>query len=229
MASLDALLEAVKARDAAAVAALLDADAALVSARPGNGASPVLMAAYVGAAEVVAAFRARGVQLTVWEAAALGDTARLGTVLSGDASLVHAYSGDGWTPLHLACFFGHGPAAERLLAHGADIHARSADPAMRNTPLHAAIAGARSPALIDRLLAHGADVNAVAGGGVAPLHLAAARGDLALIDRLLAHGARTTPTDDGKTPADLATERGHPDAAERLLGGEGRARREEGG
>ena len=89
-------------------------------------------------------------------------------------------------------------------------------PPCANTPLHAAIAGARNLALIDGLLAHGADVNAVAGGGITPLHLAAARGDLALIDRLLAHGALHTEADTGQMPTDIAAERGHPEAAARL-------------
>ena len=87
---------------------------------------------------------------------------------------------------------------------------------MRNTPLHAAIAGKRDHALITRLLDRGADVNTAAGGGITPLHLAASRGDVPLIDVLLAHGAQPTETDDGQTPIDLARERGHPEAAERL-------------
>ena len=52
MTSLDALLDAVKTKDADAVAALLNAEPSLVQARPDDGASPVLMAAYVGADEV---------------------------------------------------------------------------------------------------------------------------------------------------------------------------------
>ena len=37
-----------------------------------------------------------------------------------------------------------------------------------------------------------------------------------LIDLLLAQGAQRTETDDGQTPIDLATEHGHPEAADRL-------------
>jgi ankyrin repeat protein len=215
MTTLNALLEAIKARDLDAVTALLDAERDLANRHPDVGPTPVLLAAYLGAEEIVALLRARGAVLDVFEAAAVGDTARLGALVAA-AGLVNAYSSEGWTPLHLACFLGQAEAAGLLLDHGADVGAVSTDTTMRNTPLHAAIAGKRDHALIGRLLERGADVNAAGGGGVTPLHLAAARGDVPLIDLLLAHGARPTETDDGQTPLDLATERGHPAAADRL-------------
>ena len=52
---------------------------------------------------------------------------------------MNAFSDDGWTPLHLAAFFGHPKIAELLLAHAADVAARSRN-ANGNTPLHAALA-----------------------------------------------------------------------------------------
>lgn len=215
MTSLNAFFEAIKARDLDAVAALLDTEPDLAAARPAEGPTPVMLAAYVGAGEVVALLRAHGAVLDVFEAAAVGDTARLGALVAG-TDLVKAYSAEGWTPLHLACFLGQAEAVGLLLDHGADVGAFSTDTTMRNTPLHAAIAGKRDHALIGRLLERGADVNAVGGGGATPLHLAAARGDVPLIDLLLARGAERTETDDGQTPLDLATERGHPAAADRL-------------
>ena len=215
MTSLNALLEAIKAHDPDAVAALLDAEPDLAAARPDDGPSPVLMAAYVGADDLVAMLRDRGAVLDVFEAAVVGDVDRLDALIA-DADPVNAYSAEGWTPLHLACFFGRADAAGLLLDHDADMHAVSTDTTMRNTPLHAAIAGRRDHAVITRLLDRGADVNAVGGGGITPLHLAASRGDVPLIDLLLARGAQRTETDDGQTPADLATERGHPEAAAHL-------------
>ena len=49
---------------------------------------------------------------------------------------------DGWTPLHLAAFFGHLDAAARLLEAGASLAAVSRN-SLTNTPLHAAVAGGR--------------------------------------------------------------------------------------
>ncbi len=215
MTNMNALLEAIKARDLDAVTALLDAEPGLAAARPDDGPTPVLLAAYVGADEIVALLRAQGAVLDIFEAAVVGDAERLGALIA-EADQVNAYSAEGWTPLHLACFFGRASSADLLLDHDADVHAFSTDTTMRNTPLHAAIAGKRDHALITRLLDRSADVNAAAGGGIMPLHLAASRGDVPLIDVLLAHGAQSTETDDGQTPIDLATERGHPEATERL-------------
>jgi len=215
MKHLHALIEAVKAADLDAVTALLDASPEVIKGRPADGASPLLLAAYQGADDVVALLCERGLEPDVFEATTLGDVARLSLLVIADAGQVRAYSPDGWTPLHLACYFGQAQAAGLLLARGAAINAVSTNPA-RNTPLHAAIAGARDHEIIERLLAQGADVNAVADGGVTPLHLAAARGDVALIDLLLARGAEVAKTKDGRTPEALATERGHPEAADRL-------------
>ena len=150
-----------------------------------------------------------------FEAAQSGDVRALARRLQADPDRCTAYSADGWTALHLAAYFGHAAAVRLLLERGADVHARSTNDTA-NTPLHAALAGAREAATVGLLLDHGADVNAPAGAGVTPLHLAAARGDLALIDRLLAQGAVPTPMEGGATPADLAAERGHPEAARRL-------------
>lgn len=126
----------------------------------------------------------------------------------GSAEPVPVHNPDGWTPLHLAAFYGRAEMVEWLLEHAAEVHAVS-DNAMANHPLHAALAGERDPAVVAHLITAGADVNARAAGGVTPLHLAAARGDEAMVRLLLEAGAQSAPMEDGKTPADLARERGH--------------------
>ena len=53
-----------------------------------------------------------------------------------------------------------------------------------------------------------------------PLHAAAENGDVELAEVLIAAGADLTArTDDGRTPADMAKESGHPMFAKRLEGG----------
>ena len=131
-----------------------------------------------------------------------------------DSSLAHAWSPDGFQPLHLAAFFGHAEAAEALLERGADPSAVSRHEFVKVTPLHSAVAseGAENVRTVEVLLAHGAPVNAGVEGGHTPLHSAAVNGNVAIVGLLLAHGADpNAANDDGKTPLDLARERGHED------------------
>ena len=213
--------KAIHAGDVDTVNDLLDQHPGLMAARSENGETPVLAAAYRGASNIIALLRERGAELDVFEAAAVGDTERIRVLVAGEPALLQTYSPDGWTPLHLACFFGHAETAHALLDAGAEVQVWSTN-ATKNTPLHAAIAGIRDHALIERLIKQGADVNATGGAGVTPLHLAASRGDSKLVDLLLAHGAVTSQMETGQAPADIAEERGHPDVAAHLRRMEGR-------
>ncbi len=155
-------------------------------------------------------------ELDIFDAACVGDTARIEQLLSFDPSLVASHSTDGWTPLHLAAAFADEATVRLLLARGADAHARSHN-ALANQPLHACIAMQGALASARDLVAYGADVNATQARGIAPLHLAAAQGNPQMVEFLVHEGALpTAQTDDGKLPADLARERGHARLAERL-------------
>jgi 8-oxo-dGTP pyrophosphatase MutT (NUDIX family) len=207
--SAPALFEAIRSGDLARATALLDADPALVRARGAGGETAVLFACYQRRPGLVGLLRARGAALDVFEAAAVGDAARLAALVTEGPDRLSAHARDGWTPLHLAAHFGETPAVAVLLGLGADPRTRSTN-ALDNTPLHAALAGTAGLELVDRLLAAGAEVNAVDGGGFAPLHLAAGRGDLALVTRLLLRGADTSMrTRAGDSPAHVARARGH--------------------
>ncbi len=79
-------------------------------------------------------------RLNVFEAAAFGDLDRLTELLAEDPELVGVMSGDGFTPLHLAAFFGQADAVRLLLARGAAVD-RNGTGWMTGTPLHAAASG----------------------------------------------------------------------------------------
>jgi ankyrin repeat protein len=209
------LLTAIRERNAERVREILAERPQLAGDRPHTGPSALLMACYMGGGEIAEAVRARTAP-DACEAVALGDVAALKRLLDEHPARANARSGDGWTPLHLAGFFGRRDVAELLLARGASLTAISGG-AEKNTPLHAALAGAGDPAIVRALVAHGADVNATGANAYTPLHVAASRGNEELVRFLVESGARiAAKMDDGKTPADLARERSHPETAKLL-------------
>lgn len=186
-----ALFEALQRGDTTRVAELLRAHPEWANARNRDGDSALLVAAYSGRREGFEALLAAGAAVDVFEASALGLTGRVETLLGEDPERARAYSHDGWTPLHLASFFGHRDLAALLLARGADVNARSRSTrfARENTPLHAAAANART-AVAEVLLERGADVNARDGSGFTPLALAANSKNDLLVLMLMERGAR---------------------------------------
>jgi ankyrin repeat protein len=158
---------------------------------------------------------ARTSPLDVFEAATVGDLARLRELLEGNPALARARSVDETTALHFAAFFGQPEAVSQLLAAGADPHAVS--PTFGGvTPLHSA-AAAGNDAAARALLDAGADPNARQEGGFTPLHSAASLGSEELVDELLARGADAAlATDDGKVAADFAADGGRHALAARL-------------
>jgi uncharacterized protein len=150
--------------------------------------------------------------LSIWEAAALGREADLRRLLERDAALANAWAPDGHTPLGLAAFFAGTGTVRLLLEHGADV-AAAARNGMQVQPLHAAIASGHADTS-RLLLERGAAVNARQQAGYTPLMGAAAAGRRDLVDLLIGRGADPSLTsDDGKTAADLARERGHGELA----------------
>jgi uncharacterized protein len=180
--------------------------------------TPILSAVYRGKSDEIASLLAAQPRLTLFEAAALGDAARVREIARAEPAALADRSPDGWPALHLAAHFGHGDAVDALLAAGANVRAMS-DNHEANTALHASLAGRKSVRVVSALLARGADVNARAGGGYTPLHIAAFGGDVELINTLLAHGASAEArADDGMTALAIAEDKGHAQAARRLRG-----------
>jgi ankyrin repeat protein len=180
--------------------------------------TPLLAAVYRRDPAAIEQLLAAGASPTLYEAAAIGDAARVRALARAEPAAVDRRSPDGWPPLHLAAHFGHGDVVDALLEAGADVRARS-DNDEANTALHAVLAGRRELRIVSRLLAAGADVNARAGGGHTPLHIAAFHDDVTVVAALLAHGAAADARDDqGRTPLMIAEEKGQTHVARRLRG-----------
>jgi ankyrin repeat protein len=201
-------MHAIQDRDLDAAKAALERDAAQATTDLPGGLSPLMFALYNGAHDIATLLREFR-PLSLFEAASYGDAYRVAELLLADKAQIAALSPDGWTPLHLAAFFGQRDTALVLVALGAPLDALSQNP-MQNTPMHAAIAGALGESLAPLLIGFGADVHHVGGSGVTALHLAASRGFEGLCKLLLARGVdRHLLTEDNKTAAQIARDRGH--------------------
>jgi uncharacterized protein len=215
MRDLNSLHTQIKQGDLAGVRAALAVDASLLDASNESGQNAFLIAKYYRQAEIAEYLLGLGPKLDLFSLCAAGRVNAIIEAIDRDPSLLEAHSGDGWTPLHLAAFFGHAEVASALLDRGADVNARSTN-AMKNTPLHAAAAG-NNTELMRLLLERGADANATQQGGWTALHAAAQSGNREMLELLLAHGAHVnTRAENNQAALDLALTKGHQDLA-RLL------------
>ena len=214
MSDLAPLMDAVKAGDESRVRELLRTKASLAGARTETGESPLMAALYRGHRGVVDTLLAAGAEVDLFAAAALGRPDDLRAALDNSAA-AERVSYDGWTPLHLASFFGHLEAVETIIDHGARLSALSNN-SLRNTPLHAAVAGGHRDVAL-RLIERGADVTIPDAGGHTPLHIAAENGLVDVVRALLARGADPLAVDaEDKTPLSRAAAKNRNDVVDAI-------------
>jgi len=204
----------LKAGDMDGLAELLKENPQAAEARDSNGVSLLMHLIYRGQAGTAKTVAEHKQELDIFEAASLGNAARLKQLLH-DPACSNAYSNDGFTALHFASYFGQPEAARLLLENGASVDAVASNPT-RVMPLHSA-ASARNLEAARLLLEHGAPVDARQQGGWVPLHAAAQNGDRDMVALFISHRADTKITnDDGKTAAMIAREKGHTHVADAL-------------
>jgi uncharacterized protein len=218
------LFAAIRARRAADVKRLLDADPALASARNAKGLSAVTAALFLQTGEtfmppaknaVLAEVLRHGAPVDRFEAAAVGDAARAAKEVASDASYLTAESSFGWAPLHFAAFAGNVAVAKLLLDRGADIN-RRANTKFRNTPLQVALLTGQEP-MAELLVSRGADVRIEQAEGFTALHEAVQIGSEKVVKLLLDAGADPSARSaDGRTPLGIARDGGYT-AIARLL------------
>jgi uncharacterized protein len=153
----------------------------LVTARDEHGVSLLLLALYHRRPQARDALLAAGAPVGPLEAAALGDVEKLA---GADLSV---RGGDGFTPLHLAAFFGGAEAVRAILATGADPNA-DAENTFHVRPIHSAVA-VGDHASAEALLEAGADPNVEQEGGHTPLDAAIHHQDTEMEALLRRHGA----------------------------------------
>lgn len=207
--------EQVKRGDLNSVRTALAEDPALLEATNESGQTPFLLAKYYRQDEIAQYLLGLNPKLDVFNACVAGRVSGVIAHVDRDPTLLESHSTDGWTPLHLAAFFGHPDLADALLDRGAQVDARSTN-AMKNTPLHAAAAGSHVD-LVQLLAKRGADVNARQEGGWTALHSAAQAGNRAMVEVLLANGADVNVRASNDQGAlDLALSKGREEVASLL-------------
>lgn len=210
------LLKLIQQGATAEIASTVEADPTLASWKDAQGVSALLWSMYLNQPLIRDFFLSQLADIDIFEAAAIGDTARLTGHLLADPSVANSFSADGWTPLHLAAAFAAPEAVQTLLNCGAKVDLVSKNP-QRNLPLHACLALGKNAEIAELLLAHGTDPDVPQSGGFTPLIQAAVANRRDLVDLLLSYGASPKSTCDfEKTPAVYARERGHIQLADYL-------------
>jgi ankyrin repeat protein len=218
MGTSDQVMSAITEGDLERLEGLIAEDRGAAAARNEAGVSALLTARYHGRQDMVDAILRAGPELDVFDAAAVGDLARLRELLGEDAECTRACAGDGFTALHLGAFCGQVDAVRLLIERGADVTAVATNE-MKVQPIHSA-AAARSVETVRLLLEAGAEPDAQQRGGWTALHSAALHGEVEMASVLLNAGAsRDVKSDDGRTAFDLATEAKQAEVLTLLNGG----------
>ncbi|KLT65531.1 ankyrin repeat domain-containing protein [Pedobacter sp. BMA] len=213
--SITQLEEYIETGNLQAVKAILVQNPRLANTNTSHNISPLLLACYYkkqAIADVIAEFTD---DLTLFEACAVGKFDAATLLIFQKPDSLNEFSEDGFTPLGLACYFGHEDLARFLVLKGADVNLASKN-GFNVFPIHSAVA-ANNINITKMLLDAGAYPNVCQKAGLAPLHSAAQLGNIELIILLLEHGAEVgLRMEGGKLPADLAAEKGYNEIAEIL-------------
>ncbi|MVN92751.1 ankyrin repeat domain-containing protein [Mucilaginibacter aquatilis] len=174
--------------------------------------SPLMLSCYYKKPDVTNVLLKYLDEIDIFDAAAAGKFDVLAYQIYNNADLIHEYNADGFTPLALACYFGHYEAARYLIFKGAKPNQPIAG-ASGICPIHLAVAGNHTD-VVQMLIEHNVQINTQHDTGITPLHYAARNGNLEMLVVLLENGADVSiRMEDGKLAADLARENGHEEIA----------------
>jgi ankyrin repeat protein len=211
--SVDTLEQLIQTSNLQQLNALLTSNPALANANTSYNVSAIMLARYYNKPDVVSLLLNYVSELTLFEAAAVGKFDVVAHLVYTQPEMINEYSGDGFTALGLACYFGQPEIARFLVLKGADVNMPSKN-GFNVYPIHSAVA-ANQNEIVRTLIDGGAQVNVKQQSGITPLHSAAQNGNLEVLILLLENGGDVaTRMEGGKLPADLAREKGFEDIAE---------------
>ncbi|HVW98472.1 MAG TPA: ankyrin repeat domain-containing protein [Mucilaginibacter sp.] len=195
--------------------ALLKENPSLAKNRTSHQVSPLMLSCYYKKPEVTAVILKYLDEINLFEASAVGRLDVVANLVNAHPEAINFYAEDGFTPLGLACYFGHFEIARHLVLKGADVNMPSNN-GFRVYPLHSAAAGNYTQ-IARMLIENNALVNVKQQAGATALHSAAQNGNIDLLILLLEHGADVTSRmEGGKLAADLAREKGYAEIADAL-------------
>jgi ankyrin repeat protein len=213
--SIEKLEEYITTADLSKLEALLMQTPALATTLTSHQVSPLMLSCYYKKPAVTAVLLNYVNDISLFEAAAAGKLEAVTHLIETVPNSMDDYASDGFTPLGLACYFGHEEVAKYLVANGADVN-RPSNNGFHVYPIHSACAD-NYTSIARMLIEHGAMVNVKQQAGATPLHSAAQNGNIDLLVLLLEHGAEiNVRMEGGKLPADLAREKGFDAIAEIL-------------
>lgn len=214
--SVEKLEEYITTADLNGLDALLSQEPALAKTRTSHQVSPLMLSCYYKKPEVTTLLLKYLDEINLFEASAAGKFDAVAHLVYTHPDAINFYAEDGFTPLGLACYFGHYEVARYLVLKGADVNLPSNN-GFKVYPLHSAAAG-NFTQIARMLIENNAQVNVKQEAGVTPLHSAAQNGNIDLLILLLEHGADVNiRMEGGKLPADLAREKGFVEIAEALV------------
>lgn len=188
-------------------------DPSLASSQTDGGISILQLATYTRNKAAIELIKEKKPLLNLFEAAGIGDVGAVTREIETQPDRVNSFSADGFTPLGLACFFGHYDVAYYLIEQGADVN-KASNNSFKVAPIHSACA-ISDVELTRLLLKNGANVNLTQQAGITPLHEAAHNGKTLLAKLLIDHGAILKAKNDaGKTALMIAIEKGFPETAD---------------
>ena len=195
---------------------LLLLEPALAKSRTSHQVSPLMLSCYYKKPAVTAVILKHLEDINLFEAAAAGRLDAVSYLVKNRPASLDYHAEDGFTPLGLACYFGHARIAEFLVSNGADVNLPSNN-GFGVYPIHSACAGDFTE-IAKVLIENNAMVNVRQQAGATPLHSAAQNGNIELLVLLLEHGADVgVRMEGGKLPADLARDKGFAEIAEALV------------
>ena len=119
------LEEQIESGNFQAVKEILMANPMLANTNTSHQISPLLLACYYKKQEIADLLLEFTHDLTLFEACAVGKFDAATFLIFQNPASINAFSEDGFSPLGLACYFGHEDLARFLVLKGADVNLAS--------------------------------------------------------------------------------------------------------